>query len=963
MKCKIDIVLRFFILVIIAVFGCRNISFAQQIEEVSLDSFFHGSVNTYLTDINNSGFVSGYYDSAGITNGFVINPNGKLIRIVGATGNNIKVMGINENNVVCIDLTNVNGTTIYKAYYDSVNEKYTSPVAVPNIQQPNSLPQDINNNNDIVGYYQGANSKWLFVDHDSVTPPAPCAQWDANRYMVGPTYYNTYAGGINNNNMVAGFYISGNQYGPFIYNNLDQTYLILNTAFSMKLWGINDDSVVCGEYKTGNGTYVAFWGPVLPTGIVQVHSLSSIFQSNTIQSVAMGINNKGEIVGYYLHPVSNVWVGFIYRPNINEYRLPGYSFSQHSWSMKNNTNATNGVWTGNYYNTINYNTSDPYYPAINSPLFDAYILALYPNLAITNSWCTDWAAFAAEVDTTGYLNNPTWLNQQAYKLLWRHFAFSRWRSRSAYLGSSFPGICYGFAFTSLMKYTNDSVLHDWFGLPYNANIHGMDHNNGTAIRAIERTYLKQYDADIRQYMPNRRYDLGMWNGLYRLKNTYMDTSASRRNPRAVYLKFTNGWHSVMPYKIKTPQTLPFYYNNVYQYDSLFVYDSNYPDDTTQYFICLANSMYNWTGNAGSGTYGNFKELCLNEASVKEMTTMIKHSQLKSTAAGVDPYLQMAAGPDNYYVFSDATGQAVHNATQDTNSTTVLTSIESKSENINYPDFYFMDTSAAAKVDLTSYNYTGGSMMWTQSNDHRAMGITRAATASETDFSTIKNHFMSYGTHDNAGKSLNCYLEEMSQNYQQGVNILAHNLGVVQGDSILTENPSQFVYKITKLTAGNTTYDLWVYTMGADSVRQFINDGITLSGNTSHTIVPYYDGPNGTQTVVYVDQGNDGVYEDTLFLTYVPVGLDEVQKNADFIKTYPNPVQKQLSIAINRPQQGSYAVSLLDVLGRIVYKQQMNFKAGNDVQQIPVSNLAQGAYFIRISDDKGKNIYMEKILKQ
>jgi hypothetical protein len=42
---------------------------------------------------------------------------------------------------------------------------------------------------------------------------------------------------------------------------------------------------------------------------------------------------------------------------------------------------------------------------------------------------------------------------------------------------------------------------------------------------------------------------------------------------------------------------------------------------------------------------------------------------------------------------------------------------------------------------------------------------------------------------------------------------------------------------------------------------------------------------------------------------------------------------------------------------------MSFKAGTDVQQVPMANLAQGAYFIRIVDDKGKGIYMEKILKQ
>lgn len=938
-------------------------SLAQQIEEVSLDSFFVGTVNTYLTDINNNGFVTGYYDSAGSTNGFVINPDGKLIRIIGTAGNNIKVTGINEHNVVCIDLTNVTGTFVYKAYYDSINAKYTTPVAVNNIQQANAYPKDINNYNDIVGYYQGVNSRWLYVDHDSVTPPPPCAQWDASRYMNGPTYYNTYAGGINNNNMVAGFYISGITYGPFLYNNLDQTYLVLNTAFSMKLWGLNDDSVVCGEYKTANGTYVAFWGPVLPSGIVQVHSLSSVFQSNTIQSVANGINNKGEIVGQYLHPVSNVWVGFIYRPNINEYRLPGYSFSQHSWTMLNNNTGTNAIWTNGYYGNLNYASSDPYYPNINSPILDPFILAIYPNLAFNNSWNIDWPSFAAEVDSTTLISNPTYLNLGIYKNLWRHFAFSRMMSSTSYTQNTFPGNCYGFAFTSLMKYKNDTVLHDWFGLPYNANIHSMTNSNVAAVRAIERTYVKQNDFHLDDYAVGRRYDMGVWQGLYRLKNTYQDTSASHRNPRAIYIKRVAGYHSILPYKIKTPQLLPFYYNNTYLTDSVFVYDSNYPDDTTQFFNVVANSMYNWNGNAGSGAYGDFQEICFNEASIDEMVAHVQHSKLKSTAAAVDPYLQVAAGPDNYYRFSDQSGEAIYNATTDTNTTTFLTTAQSKSEHIDHPDFYFMDTAANAKVDLETYQYNNNAMIWTQGNAHRNMGISRSAQTTESDFSTIRNHFMSYGTHDAAGKSLNGYLNEMSDNYLQGVNILVHNLAVVQGDSLLTENPSQYIYKITKLTPGNTTYDLWLYTAGQDSVRQFISDGIPLSGNSSHTIVPFFDGPNGTQVVVLVDDGNNGSYEDTLFVNYVPVALGEIKHNADYIKVYPNPVAKQLSVSINRSQQGLYTIAVLDILGREVYKEQRTFKAGADVQQISLGDLARGAYFIRIADDKGRNIYMEKILKQ
>ncbi|MBS1586134.1 MAG: T9SS type A sorting domain-containing protein [Bacteroidetes bacterium] len=948
------------------------VSQGQVLDEVNFDSLGAWGVNTYCNDINDSGFVCGAYDSSGTTVGFVINYNGKICRFFGATGESIECMSINNKKTVLIKKTVGSTITVYKSYYTDWSETYGPMVAVGNVQQPGSQPFGINNINDITGYYPGGSSRWLFVVHDSITPAA-CTSWDAARYYVNPTYYNTYGYGINDNNVVTGYYIDGSNETPYIFNELTNTFTSLTPpAFVTHPYDINNSNQICGEYRQGNGTMMAFWAQVNAPNMT-FHSMNTLFTAATIQSKASGINNKGEVAGSYLHPVTGKWVGFIYRPNSSEYRLPGYSFTKHAFKMDNTDLPANGVWTNAFYNSFDYRAIDPYFTAINSPILDSFNTATQTQLQPYTSnqlkmACVDWASFAAEVDTTAYLNNANPVMRARYRDVWRHFAFARWLSSSDYADLQFLGTCAGFSYMSLLRYAKDSVLHDWFNLPYNTDLSTYTQSSAAAITAINRCYLKQSDAwhniyDVQNYGLVRAYE-----GMYRLKSTFLDQDPNRRNPRALALEMKEGpgkygYHSVLPYKIHTPTKFPFDDGaGTKRYDTLFVYDSNYPLDTAHnYFLIDQTSVHVRHDSCKSYQYNNLTKVIYNETGVKQILGH-KRSQLKSTSVGEDSIIRINIGGGAWYNGHDATGQVHYDTSSYTSTSTIFSPVQGIASNNDHPNYHVMDTSAGP-VNIQSYQYPDSAMVWTQSNVHKIMGLNRRAVLGETDNTTFKNRLITYGTHDGNPKILAGYLEEMSQDYMNGVNILVNHLGVVQGDSLLTENPTQYVYKITKLTPGSTTYDLWVYSAGDDSVRQFINSGITLTGNTSHTIVPFFDGPNGTQVAVLVDQGLNGTYDDTLFVTYVPVDLQDAPHNVDYIQVYPNPAQKQLSVAVNQPQQAAYMISLLDVLGRIVYKQQMNFKAGNDVQQIPVSNLPQGAYFIRIADDKGKNIYMEKVLKQ
>ncbi|MBK9483454.1 MAG: hypothetical protein IPO02_16075 [Bacteroidetes bacterium] len=79
----------------------------------------------------------------------------------------------------------------------------------------------------------GVNSRWLYICHDSIVPVPPA--WKADRYMVGPTYYNTMTGGMNDNNIVVGYYIDGSDYIPTYMMDSPGTFTLINTALDMRV--------------------------------------------------------------------------------------------------------------------------------------------------------------------------------------------------------------------------------------------------------------------------------------------------------------------------------------------------------------------------------------------------------------------------------------------------------------------------------------------------------------------------------------------------------------------------------------------------------------------------------------------------------------------------------------------------------------------------------------------------------
>lgn len=79
--------------------------------------------------------------------------------------------------------------------------------------------------------------------------------------------------------------------------------------------------------------------------------------------------------------------------------------------------------------------------------------------------------------------------------------------------------------------------------------------------------------------------------------------------------------------------------------------------------------------------------------------------------------------------------------------------------------------------------------------------------------------------------------------------------------------------------------------------------------------------------------------------------------------YPNPVSKQFIISISSPKQQVLNISIVDVLGKIVYKQNTTTVFGNNNINIGVEHLLKGNYILKLTDVSGNIISTQKIIKQ
>ncbi len=122
----------------------------------------------------------------------------------------------------------------------------------------------------------------------------------------------------------------------------------------------------------------------------------------------------------------------------------------------------------------------------------------------------------------------------------------------------------------------------------------------------------------------------------------------------------------------------------------------------------------------------------------------------------------------------------------------------------------------------------------------------------------------------------------------------------------------------------------------------------------------------TPAIVTVEAGNQQITDIALYITSkeVTTGVDEtsVINESAVGNVFPNPFKGDAAINISLQKDARLSIRILDIAGRQVYADIMNFTSGVQQINLPVSELSAGIYNLTLSDEKSNSMVTRKLVK-
>lgn len=179
------------------------------------------------------------------------------------------------------------------------------------------------------------------------------------------------------------------------------------------------------------------------------------------------------------------------------------------------------------------------------------------------------------------------------------------------------------------------------------------------------------------------------------------------------------------------------------------------------------------------------------------------------------------------------------------------------------------------------------------------------------------------------------------------------------------SPGGFGFQMVALQPGNTSVDSWASPSANAQVasssatgRQYIEHNGMSSTNefTGKWTAPiagtgditfYFAGiaANGSGS-----NGGDGTAGGTLVFPESSTSTRLARQLPVQLSIFPNPVQDELTISTIGETSGTHTLNIVDVNGKIVATQQVEWQVGMNYERINVNSLATGTYFLHIQQD-------------
>jgi len=155
---------------------------------------------------------------------------------------------------------------------------------------------------------------------------------------------------------------------------------------------------------------------------------------------------------------------------------------------------------------------------------------------------------------------------------------------------------------------------------------------------------------------------------------------------------------------------------------------------------------------------------------------------------------------------------------------------------------------------------------------------------------------------------------------------------------------------------------------ADDELEFMIDTIVLPGGvdcyTFNLYDSYGDGmgfinsnyvevfnPLTSQSLIYISGGSFTSFAKGHFTATSTTDIDESQKGYSYFDIFPNPAGVEVQLSVDMIQGGAFELNIIDMNGRIVRSDEVQFNAGINSMKISLVGIPVGVYLIQFSNDE------------
>ncbi|MFN8286406.1 MAG: T9SS type A sorting domain-containing protein [Chitinophagales bacterium] len=813
-----------------------------------------GASETYVTDINDSSYICGYFVKNGVTSGFFYNGVDTVIldntKVPTATSvwcgalNNVGQVAIYYNN----GIPNNNFTLLWWWNTDSTANPYV--IQGYNLVKINDLDDNLNISGDCIN---GTTDRRFFAEGPTV--------WDFTlHYSYLGTIYNTYGGcGMQGATYVTGYYIDGVEKHGFVYNSVLGTYTyidLLNGGLSKTVInGINDHfhitlesgnissakGYICTDYSNA----AANLRPILIKDAVAVHPLD--------------INNYDNTCGYYTDAQGTVH-GFFERAYDIGFRPK--SFQGDGWTFLNTDTV---MWPSSEY--VQSYATDPYDPNVDWQLGSNPKL---PPVSVFPSWPLFVRTFGEDKCYYTDDNGVKHLRSQMREIWAGQISTENGPKK-------WGGSCFGLSATSIVRFNHQDIFETRFpGLVEPIGSYMTDFFNVHDTRdACNQMQAAQSSVT---YFGILGQNTAFTDMLAALKANLADTSASARH---VVLDMTvlidnvpQGAHAVVPYRIQKDTVN----NNGDEW--IYIYDSNHPGDLDRKIIITtlpgAGGLYTWKylwhastgvgdpdvywGNGFSGYNGSLR--------IMDPYPALEEQQIPVPGGGILASIadqSRAAGQFTFHS-NDSTWFLITNQAGDTtanygslqiNNIPNATAHVPLTGNYSRTNTYSFDAGDVYTVNLKA-NISGPLKTWMQLDSANLLAFKIDSTAPAENHLGGMDDGLSYTNPEAGTKKVN-FIASVSNNYYFMLNEVP--LGQNERLKIKPVNGTQLQ---VENTGPQTHYGLDVRVELQSGLVNLHFDSIPFAANTNHIIQTQFDSSSSSGVLIFVDNAQNGSTDDTLF---------------------------------------------------------------------------------------------------